>query len=80
MALPSTNPNLRHMATSRRFSPYYRASEPLPYEVIGLFTRLLEKEMQLQRARNESKRQLASCPEFVKIRAFDTIARGCQAI
>ena len=80
LVLPSTNPNLRHMASSRRYSPYYRVSEPLPYEVIGLFTRLIEREMQLQRARNETKRQLSSCHEFTKIRAFDAIARGCQAI
>ena len=80
MTLPSTNPNLRHIASSRRYSPYYRVTEPLPYEVLSLFTRLLEKEMQLQRSRTETKRQLASCPDFVKIRAFDSIARGCQAI
>lgn len=80
LVLPSTNPPLRHTAQSRRYSPYYRVTEPIPYEVLGLFTRLLEREMQLQRARNETKRQLASCPEFVNIRAFDSIARGCQAI
>lgn len=47
LAMPSTNPNLRHLAQSRRYSPYYRVSDPLPYEVLGLFSRLLEREMQL---------------------------------
>ena len=45
LVLPSTNPNLRHIASTRRFSPYFRESAPLPYEVISLFTRLLDKEM-----------------------------------
>jgi len=49
LVLPSTNPNLRHMAETRRFSPYFRASTPIPYEVLSLFSRLLDKEMQLQR-------------------------------
>lgn len=47
LVLPATNPNLRHMAESRRHSPYFRASAPLPYEVLSLFGRLLDKEMQL---------------------------------
>ena len=54
LVLPSANPNLRQIATTRRFSPYHRASSPLPYEVISLMTRLLDKEMQLQRQRAES--------------------------
>ena len=54
LVLPSTNPNLRHMASTRRFSPYFRASAPISYEVLSLFTRLLDKEMQLQRARKET--------------------------
>ena len=49
LVLPSANPNLRHIASTRRFSPYHRASSPLPYEVLSLMTRLLDKEMQLQR-------------------------------
>ena len=80
LVLPCTNPNLRHMAESRRHSPYFRASAPLPYEVLSLFGRLLDKEMQLQRARNDAQRQLQSCPDFVKTRAFDTIAKGYHAV
>ena len=80
LVLPSTNPNLRHIATSRRFSPYFRASNPVPYEVLSAFGRLLDKEMQLQRAKAEQKRSLASCPDFVKVRCFDSIARGYPAI
>lgn len=80
LALPATNPNLRHIASTRRFSPYFRATSPVPYEVLSLFTRLMDKEMQLQRNRAETKRQLASCPDFVKVRVFDTIARGYHAI
>lgn len=80
LVLPSTNPNLRHMASTRRFSPYFRATAPIPYEVLSLFSRLLDKEMQLQRARNDLKRQLADCQDFVKVRVFDTIARGYHCI
>lgn len=80
LVLPSTNPNLRHIASTRRFSPYFRESQPLPYEVLSLFTRLLDKEMQLQRQRSESKRQLAASPDFVKVRVFDSIAKGYSAI
>ena len=36
--------------------------------------------MLLQRTRNDSKRQLADCPDFMKARAFDTIARGYHCI
>ena len=43
-------------------------------------TRLLDKEMQLQRQRLESQRQLARCSDFIKVRAFDAIARGFHAI
>ena len=49
LVLPSTNPNLRHIATTRRFSPYYRAAVPISYEILSLFSRLLDKEMQLHR-------------------------------
>lgn len=80
LVLPSTSPNLRHMASTRRFSPYFRATAPIPYEVLSLFSRLLDKEMQLQRNRNSSKLQLADCQDFVKVRVFDTIARGYHAI
>ena len=80
LSLPSANPNLRHIANSRRFSPYYRTTSPVPYEVISLLTRLLDKEMQLQRQRKEGQRQLARCYDFVKVRTFDKIARGFSAI
>lgn len=56
LILPSTNPNLRHMASTRRYSPYFRATAPIPYEVLSLFGRLLDKEMQLQRTRKEAQR------------------------
>lgn len=80
LVLPSTSPNLRHMASTRRFSPYFRATAPIPYEVLSLFSRLLDKEMHLQRNRDDSKRQLADCQDFVKVRVFDAIARGYHAI
>ena len=80
LVLPSTNPNLRHIATTRRFSPYYRATAPIPYEVLSLAGRLLDKEMQLHRNRCETARQLASCADFAKVRVFDSIARGYHAI
>ena len=56
LALPSTSPHLRHSAETKRHSPYHQARAPIPYDVLSLFTRLLEKEMQLQRTRNESQR------------------------
>ena len=80
LCLPSTNANLRQMASTRRFSPYFRTAAPIPYEVLSLFTRLLDKEMSLQRARAETKRQLEGCQDFVKVRVFDTISKGHAAI
>ena len=80
LVLPSTNPNLRHMASTRRFSPYFRPTSPIPYEVLSLFSRLLDKEMGLHRTRNDSKRQLAACQDFVKVRAFESITRGYRVI
>jgi hypothetical protein len=71
LVLPSANPNLRQIASTRRFSPYYRASSPLPYDALSLTARLLDKEMQLQRQRTESQRSLARCPDFIKVRVFD---------
>ena len=43
----------------------------IPYEVLSLFTRLLDKEMQLQRARTESKRQLEAFQAAQKVLLFD---------
>lgn len=47
LVLPSTNQNLRHIAATRRHSPHFRVNQPIPYEVLSLFTRLLDKEMVL---------------------------------
>lgn len=80
LCLPSTNPNLRQMATTRRFSPYFRAQAPIPYEVLSLFTRLLDKEMSLQRARADSQRMLDLSADFVKVRVFEQITQGYHAI
>ena len=80
MCMPSTNPNLRQMASTRRFSPYFRAAAAIPYEVLSLFTRLLDKEMALQRARYETQRQLDLCTEFAKVRAFEHISQGRESI
>lgn len=80
LVLPSTNQNLRSIAMSRRNSPYFRATQPLPYEVISLAARLLDKEMQLQRGRAAAQRELERCPDFVKVRTFDQIARGYHSI
>ncbi len=44
LVLPSTNPNLRHIASTRRHSPYFRPNAPIPYEVLSLLSRLLDKE------------------------------------
>jgi hypothetical protein len=40
----------------------------------------LEKELALQKHRNDSKNQLAASPDFVKVRAFDDISRGLSQI
>jgi hypothetical protein len=71
---------VRHIASSRRFSPYFQPSRPLPYEVLSLLVRLLDKEVALQRTRGDTKRSLTSCPDFVKSRVFDEIARGYHMI
>jgi hypothetical protein len=42
--------------------------------------RLFERELALQRHRNESKQQLARSPDFVKSRAFDNISRNKNLI
>ena len=47
---------------------------------MNLLVRLLEKEMALQRHRNESKRQLLTCPDFVKVRTFNEVAKGYHSI
>lgn len=80
LVLPSANASLRHIAVQRRYSPYNQAGRPVAYEVLSLFTRLLDKEMALQRQRNESKLALVKCPDFLKTKVFDTIARGYHLI
>jgi hypothetical protein len=47
---------------------------------VGLLVRLFEKEITLQRHRNESKHQLALSPDFIKVRVFDEISRGHSKI
>ncbi len=56
LALPATDNYARTVAENRRFGAYFRASTPLPYDVVALLVRLFEKELTLQRHRNESKR------------------------
>lgn len=80
LVLPSANQSLRHIATSRRYSPYFQSDKPIPYEVLSLTTRLMDKELQLQRTRNDQKRELERCPDFVKHRSFDQISRGFHSI
>ena len=53
LVLPATDPGLRHTANTRRFGPYYRASDPCAYTVLSLFGSLLQAEKQLQRTRND---------------------------
>lgn len=56
--LPATSNSLRSVAENRRFSPYFRPTDPLSYSVVNLLVRLVEKELGLQRRRNQTKRQL----------------------
>jgi Ca2+-binding EF-hand superfamily protein len=76
LCLPATNNSLRAVAERRADSPYYKPSEPLSYAAESLIVRLLEKELSLQKHRNDTKRELAQSPDFIKVRAFDDISRG----
>lgn len=78
--LPATNNSLRHVAEHRHASPHFRAHDPLPYNVVSAIVHLFEKEVTLQRHRNQAKEQLALSPDFIKVRAFDTISRGMSQI
>lgn len=49
MILPAANSGLRSLALGRKDSPYFRPHAPLPYEVISLLVRLLDKELQFHR-------------------------------
>ena len=76
LVLPATDQNSRHLASTRRYSPYYRASDPCTYSVLSKFGSLLQSEKQLQRTRNDQKRQLTLYREFSKVGSFDQISRG----
>ena len=78
--LPATDNYTRNVAANRRFDPHFRKASPLPYDVVNRLVRLFEKELALQRHREESKRHLALSPDFIKVRAFDAIAHGRQQI
>lgn len=80
MVLPATNSSLRSVAEQRRYGPYFCAHKALPRDCVQLLVRLLEKEAALQRHRNESKRQLLVCPDFIKVRTFNDVARGLRDI
>ena len=43
-------------------------------------TRLLDKEVALQRTRGDSRRSLQNCGDFNKVKVFDEIARGYHLI
>lgn len=80
LCLPATNNSLRAIAERRSESPYYRPNEQLSYAAESLIVRLLEKELSLQKHRNETKLELAQSPDFIKVRAFDDISRGRSQI
>lgn len=48
--------------------------------MVGLVVRLFERELSLQRHRNNSKQQLSLSPDFIKSRAFDSISKGQNQI
>lgn len=75
MVLPATNNSLRSVAENRRYSHHFRASEPLSYSSVNLLVRLVEKELGLQRRRNDNKLRLLNSPDFIKVRTFNEIAR-----
>ena len=54
MVLPAANGGLRSLALGRRDSPYFRPHAPLPYEVISLVVRLLDKELSFHRQRSDA--------------------------
>lgn len=80
MCLPATNNSLRGVAEQRRYGAYFSASKPLPADCVSLLVRLLEKEMGLQRHRNEARHQLSTCPDFIKVRTFNDISQGYHSI
>lgn len=48
----------------------------MPYQVVSLLVKLFERELTLQRHRNEGKLALGQSPDFIKVRCFDNISRG----
>ncbi len=80
LVLPAANSGLRAIAEQRRYGCHYCAGAPLPYDCVNLLVRLCEKEIALQRHRNESKRQLLACPDFVKVRTFNELSRGFHSV
>lgn len=80
MILPAANSGLRSLALGRRDSPYFRPREPLPYEVISLLVRLLDKEMSFHRQRTDALTLVANTEDFDRKKIFDSIARGFHSI
>lgn len=54
MVLPAANSGLRSLALGRKDSPYFRPHAPLPYEVVSLVVRLLDKELSFHRQRADA--------------------------
>jgi len=80
LVLPATNNSLRAIAEDRRYAYHFRPSEPLSYSTVNLLVRLIEKELGLQRRRNENNLRLARSPDFIKVRTFNDISRGLSYI
>jgi hypothetical protein len=80
MVLPAANSGLRELSLKRRDSPYFRPHAPLPYEVISLVTRLLDKEITFHRQRAEAIASIAKQEDFDRRKIFETIARGYHSI
>jgi hypothetical protein len=64
----------------RRDSPYFRPHAPLPYEVVSLVVRLLDKELSFHRQRADALAQIARQSDFNKRQIFETISRGFHSI
>lgn len=80
MVLPAANSGLRSLSLGRRDSPYFRAHAPIPYEVISLLVRLLDKELSLQRMKADAFEKIAKIEDFCRRKAFDGIARGYHSV
>lgn len=80
MVLPAANSGLRSLAIGRRESPYFRPSAPLPYEVISLLVRLLDKELSFHRQRADAIEALSKHEDFDRRKAYESITRGYHSI